>query len=273
MIRSYKPTSELLKKYIYHFNTFRKEADLRINYLAFPQLGSTLFFLNEAALAKTTTQLTITPCASANPVVVVLGKYTTPITLSYQGYVDEISIDFTPLGINYFFDTPFASLAPYNFQELTSDPWTSLAHSLFAPDQMAERLNKLEEFLEAQFRQRELQALQQAVDLLMNTEEETGVIQAADGAGLSAKSLLRQFKKYAGCSPVVFKRIVRFRNSIRIKQLNDPVANLTQTGHDSLFYDSSHFGREYRLLTGRCPKLFFKSISFVGDKHYPYLFS
>ena len=273
MVQSFKPSSPLLKKYIYHFNTFSKEADLRINYLAFPQLGSTLFFLNQAEVQQSNSQLSIKPSAGTSPAIVLLGKYTSPITLAYGGYVDEISLDFTPLGINYFFDAPFAQLAPRQSQALLVKPWNDFAPELWASDNISTRLHKLEAFLEAQFRERQLHSLQHAVDLLMDTTQDISIKQAADLAGLTAKTLLRKFKKYAGCSPLMFKRIARFRNSVQLKQRNENSGNLTQTGLNSQFYDSSHFGREYRLLTGRCPKLFFKRISFVGDNHYPYLFS
>ena len=273
MVVSYKPKSELLRKYIYQFNTFQKDAHLRIHYLAFPQLGSTLFFLNKAAVSRSTAQLTIQPDEATGPAIEVLGKYTTPITLSYGGYVDELSIDFTPLGINYFFDTPFAHLAPHHAQPLTEKSWCDFALELYTSDNMPERLENLELFLQRQFRNRQLHTLQQAVDLLMNTAVDISVKEAGAMAGLTEKTLLRNFSKYAGCSPLMFRRIVRFRNSIKVKQLNKYVSNLTQLGHESQFYDASHFGREYRLLTGRCPKAFFRSISFVGDNHYPYLFS
>lgn len=273
MVLSFTPASALLRKYIYSFNTFRPGADLNVNYLAFPQTGSTLFFLNKARTMSSDQQLHILPDENAQPSVQLLGKYTVPILLSYGGYVDELSIDFTPLGINYFFERAYGQLAPQYFQELKQEQWIGIAQALYALPDVDSRQSRLEAFLEGEYRDRQLNSLQQAVAAFMDPEAEVSAQQAGSLAGLTQKTLLRNFKKYAGCTPQKFMRIVRFRQSLSRRYTGQGSSNLTQLGLASQFYDSSHFGREYRLLTGRCPKEFFRNISFIGDNRYPYLFS
>jgi len=98
------------------------------------------------------------------------------------------------------------------------------------------------------------------------------VAEVAKIIGVTERTLRRSYKKYIGCSPHMFKRIVRFRNAIDVSLIKQKRQNITQLGHEYLFYDSSHFAREYKLFTGRNPKTFFNEVSFLGNSIYPYIF-
>ena len=108
--------------------------------------------------------------------------------------------------------------------------------------------------------------------IFMDNETDYQVSEVAEITGMNEKTMRRKFNQFVGCSPVLFKRIVRFRNAIDMKRLNEKYDSFTRLCHDNLFYDSSHFGREYRLFTGKNPKSFFSSVSFVGNSEYPYIF-
>ena len=128
-------------------------------------------------------------------------------------------------------------------------------------------------FLINQFRKLSLEKLQHAIDLFIDRTKDYKVSRIADIAGINEKTMRRMFNKYIGCSPVAFKRIARFRNAINIKLMNDKSHNLTQVGHESFFYDSSHFGRECKKIAGENLKTFFKNVSFLGNKGYPCIFT
>lgn len=272
MVISFKPKSEFLSKYIKGFSTFEKGCELKINYATFPHAGPGLALFKNASLEMKRLHMNITPTKGNQYNTVVLGKYTSPVFITYNGYVDEISVNFTPLGINYFFDDHYSKMAPKNFQNLGDRAWIDFAPTLFSTVNVKEQLEILENFLANQFRERHLDRLQRSIDLFMDKKTDYKVSEVAEIAGMNKKTMRRRFNQFVGCSPVIFKRIVRFRNAIDVKRMSDKPHNLTQLSYKGLFYDSSHFGREYKLFTGRNPKSFFGSVSFLGNSEYPYIF-
>ena len=272
MVISFRPKSELLSRYVKDFSTFERGCDLNINYAAFPAVGPALALFRNADLLMEGRNLKITPTKDANHNTVVLGKYTAPVVITYSGFLEEISVNFTALGINYFFDAEYRDLAPENFQHLREHAWLEFVPRIFSITDPEQQIDLFEDFLLQRFRHRRLDRLQRCVDLFSDPESDHSVAEVAEAAGLNEKTMRRQFNRFVGCSPVMFKRIVRFRNAIDARRLDDQYDTLTRLCHDSLFYDSSHFGREYRLFTGRNPKLFFDDVSFLGNSEYPYIF-
>lgn len=272
MVRSFKPKSRFLSKYITGFSVFEKDCDLNINFTTFPHIGPGLALFKNTGIKIEKEHMNIYPDDQVSCNSVVLGKYTSPVVITYNGYVDEISVNFTPLGINYFFHDDYRTLAPENFQPLAEQAWIDFAPALFSVEDTEERLKIFEDFLSAQFRNRNLDLLQQAVDLLMDRETDYRVSEVSDTTGINEKTLRRHFNRYIGCSPVLFKRIVRFRQAIEKKRTDDTMASLTRLSQEGLFYDSSHFAMEYKKFTGKNPRSFFKEVSFLGNSRYPYIF-
>jgi AraC-like DNA-binding protein len=272
MVKSFKPKSDFLSKYIKGFSTFEKGNKLTINFATFPHVGPALALFKNARLEIKKRHLNVIPTKKANYNTVVLGKYTSPVFITYNGYVDEISVNFTPLGINYFFNDHYSKIAPENFQNLRERAWIEFVPKLFSTGDGERQLEFLEDFLTGQFREKHLNGLQRCVDLFMDREIDYRVADVIDKTGMNEKTMRRQFARFLGCSPVLFKRIVRFRNAIDVKRMNKKYHSFTRLCHDSHFYDSSHFGREYRLFTERNPKSFFSGVSFVDNSEYPYFF-
>lgn len=272
MVISVKPKSRFLSKYVKGFSTFERGCRLHINFATFPHVGPGLAFFKNTILEIKKQHLNIIPTKKNHYNTVVLGKYTSPVFITYNGYVNEISVNFTPLGINYFFNEHYSKIAPENFQNLQDQTWIDFGPQLFSTTDLKEQIERFENFLASQFRPLDLGRLQRSIDLIMDEETDYKIGEVSEITGINEKTLRRQFNQLVGCSPVLFKRIVRFRQSIDIKRMNEKLKNLTQLGHEGLFYDSSHFGREFKLLSGRNPKTFFNRVSFLGNSEYPYIF-
>ena len=266
------PTSSLLSRHILEFTIIPEGEELNLEYCVFPQKGVTMALLGNTKNERTADRIIICEGGVAN--IELLGKYLEPVQLRYEGKIQEIGINFSPLGINYFFDQPYADLAPHHFQEFLQKEWITFNKELFECATIDERLSFLETFLESQYRDKTevLGPLEKAVALLSCQEEDYSIKQIADAACMTEKTLVRQMKRYAGCTPKQLKRIFRFRHSLDVKKLNESVEKYTHVALESMFYDASHFGREYRLLTGNSPKDFFNKVSFQKDSKYPYLF-
>lgn len=272
MVNTFTPKSVFLAKYIKNFSVFEKDCNLFINFATFPHIGPGLAFLRNGKLKITENHMEINPTKEDYFNTIVLGKYTSPVFITYNGYVDEISVNFTPLGINYFFNNNYSKIAPENFQQISDPVWIDFVPKLFSTPDLKERINLLENFLLSQFRELNLEKFQQSIDLFMDKSEDYKVSEISEITGINEKTLRRNFNKFIGCSPVIFKRIVRFRNTINFKECKKKVKNFTRISYENLFYDSSHFIREYRLFTGKNPKSFFENVSFLGNSEYPYIF-
>ncbi|MFT3903843.1 MAG: helix-turn-helix domain-containing protein [Niabella sp.] len=74
---------------------------------------------------------------------------------------------------------------------------------------------------------------------------------------ISRQALHRIFKKHFGKSPIQYRRIQRFRNSLLQSE-----KKLVQKGLSVDFYDQSHFIKEVEKFTNNSPKKFFKEMVF-----------
>jgi len=265
-----------LAPYVYEYTALEQHLDSAFSYYVFPQKGSSLAFFKDVSIQRFEKKIHFDRQTFPQDFSIeLLGKYRDPIQLSYPGWIAELAINFKPLGINYFFEQNYQQLAPNTFQALELPEWQKIAMSLFKEHEVKAQVAILERFLLRRIRSNrieELASLEQATTLLESTDRDWSIADIASHVGLNEKTLVRRFKKFAGCSPLQLKRILRFRRSIDLKQVGATVQNLTQTALESEFYDSSHFGREYRLLTGHSPKNFFKEVSFQKESRYPYRF-
>ena len=80
---------------------------------------------------------------------------------------------------------------------------------------------------------------------------------------LSQRQFERQFKQYAGLSPKLFSRIVRFQSATAF--YNRPVASLGSLALECGYYDQSHFISDFREFSGMHPKQYFSGRSGATD--------
>lgn len=271
MVLFFKPKSTFLTNYIQGFSVFDKDYDLNISYIAFPHIGPPLALFRNATFKFEENHLYINPKKENHFNTLVLGKYTKPVFITYNRFVDEISINFTPLGMNYFFNNNYSEIAPKNFQKIQDCSWNNFVPELFSTKNLDEQLNLLENFLLSQFKEKYLEKLQESVNLFMDKTNDYKVSDVAEIIGITERTLRRNYNKFIGCSPVMFKRIVRFRNAINVKLKKKKIQNITRIGYKYHFYDSSHFVKEYKLFSGKNPKSFFDNISFFENSGYPYI--
>jgi AraC-like DNA-binding protein len=170
-----------------------------------------------------------------------------------------------PLGLNRFFKENYNSFAPEFSQELTNEEWIQFGSSLFSCD---DDIKKIESFLLSHlFDNQELSKIEQSLTFLENSNEQIPIIDIARKVGLNLKTYQRHFQNHMGCSPVEYRRICRFRNSLNSKLNNTQLKNLTEITYEEGYYDQSYLIKEFRKITNHNPKDFFKSVTKVdGDR-------
>ncbi len=129
-------------------------------------------------------------------------------------------------------------------------------------------IQELETFLLSQLvENEELSNIEKSLPYFHHRDLNYAVSEIADLTGYNLKSFQRHFTKHMGCSPVDYKRIVRFSNSIASRLKGNDFKSLTDITYENNYSDQSYFIKEFKRLTSHNPKKFFKEASLVdGDK-------
>lgn len=259
------PSSPILKKYIECFYIYNGESTSTFRYLAFPHYNTGLSFFKGASIHRKYPRVEILENKKREVKIEILGKYNCPLLIEYAGKLQEFSIIFKPLGLNHFFRENYLAIAPQFSQELINDIWREFGESLKFEE---EDLPVLESFLLSQFVENPaLIHLEKSLSILNNVNDEISITEIAFKLGYNLKTFQRHFKKHIGSSPVEYRRIYRFRNSIASKLEENQLKTLTDITYEGGYYDQSYFIKEFRKLTNHNPKDFFKVTNKVdGDK-------
>ena len=265
------PKSELLRKHILGFNMFEKRDDFNLRFFAFPQFGSTIEIFKNTKINRASSGIKLTPINNSGNEkdtysIEILGKYSEPLFYFFEGYVDGFAINFNSVGINYFFDKSYKKIAPKNFQEFSNKKWQKFAEQLFEIKDFKGRVEFAEFFFESIFNNIDISDIEKAIEAILN-DETIHIEELANLCCTSTRNLLRKFNQYVGCSPTVYKRIVRFRKAIDFDIWKEQNLNCTAICYKNNFYDIAHFRKEFLKLTHQNPVDFFKTISVSGTNH------
>jgi len=80
---------------------------------------------------------------------------------------------------------------------------------------------------------------------------------------LSERQFERQFKQYAGLSPKLFSRIIRFQKATSFYKRD--VTSLGSIALECGYYDQSHFINDFKIFSGMHPKQYFSGRSGATD--------
>ncbi len=251
------------------FYVFCLNANENISYIAFPHTNTAISFFKNTSINREGDNIHIHPIVQEVDTycVEILGKYTRPVFVHYNGGFNEIALIFKPLGVNHFFREEFHTLAPEIVQNLNDGAWVQFASTLYNCHDFESQVLVLESFLLSLLWQPELDAMYQAIEMLADTNIDYSIEEVASSINMSVKTFQRHFLKHLACTPIDYRRIARFRHSLGSGLLAPEIKKLTSIAYDSNYYDQSYFVREYRKLTNHSPKAFFESISVLDDNH------
>ncbi|MDN3678242.1 helix-turn-helix domain-containing protein [Flavobacterium paronense] len=265
MLKTIIPTSLILKKHIECFYFYSGESSSKLRYLAFPHYNTGLSFFKGAFIQRQKYQVEIVESTNSRVSIEILGKYTCPVLVDYTGQLQEIAIIFKPLGISRFFRENYQTIASDFSQELKSSTWSSFGDNIFSEDL---DISKLETFLISQYVDTdELSKLDMSLNLVNNPTKETAISEIALKLGYNTKTFQRHFNKHMGCSPIEYRRICRFRNSIDAKLGEKEIKTLTEITYESGYFDQSYFIKEFKKLTHHNPKEFFKVANTIDGEY------
>lgn len=252
----YRPVNQVLKRYIegYYFISPDKNPE-RLHYWTFPNNFFIVSVSKDVEIDAGNNKIIVKPSKQKNIVANYVSRYISPIEVTLENGIKEITIYFKPLAINYFLDNAHEFLQKEN--SLDFNPFTdfipAMGGILVEEDRNLQQ-QSLENYLISKLNVREPGLMEK---IIADIESDLKIEEIAQNNNFSRQYLNRLFTRFIGKSPSEFRRIHRFRKTIT-KQKN--INNLTELSYESLFYDQSHLIKDFKQLTNVNPNTFFKKV-------------
>lgn len=270
-IETFYPRDPLLKEqigYYYFLRTYTP--DFKTAYYSFPNTLQAFNIHKNASYEIGPNNTHVFGVPEKKYMMIAQGKYESPLQVLLEGKLDKVTINFKPLGISHFIRRPLALVTPAHsqpFHEWDQDADTpAFLHAFFNTNDNDTRVDLLEAYLLQRYQPlSNEEILNKAVNSLMDFSTETPVPELAASLSTSVRSFNRLFYNNMGITPVSFRKIARFRHSLRNRLFNEQFKNLTDIGYESNFYDQAYFVKMYKKITGSNPGKFFKSVEKLAD--------
>lgn len=127
---------------------------------------------------------------------------------------------------------------------------------IFARDNL-QRVEIISTFLERKLTasRLDLPPVHRAINSIIEARGNVRVSTLAREHQLSTRQFERKFKEFAGLSPKLYARVIRFQAATQFKL--EGVRDLTEIAYACGYYDQSHFINDFRQFSGYTPKEYF----------------
>ena len=164
-----------------------------------------------------------------------------------------------PYAIPALFDIPAAEVSNQipDLLAVFGKEGEALEERMMLADTNAARIEIIVSFLEKRVRKAQLKQhpVFSAIADIIHSNGLATIEKVADQYFISQRQFERKFKEYAGLTPKLFSRIVRFQAACRL--FGAQQRSLTGIGYECGYYDQSHFIHDFREFSGYHPKLYF----------------
>ncbi len=248
-----KPVDPVLQKYLegYYFMA-KDESGKTLRYLTFPDNYFIVSACRNASVIQKKAGLEIHESASDNLMIDFVSQCSVPTEIFYRHTIDEVTVYFKPLGMYQFFEAD--STAALRDKIQNSDFRDRMVQILNESDRN-KQIQLLEEYWLSKFRPRNMM-LASAIAADLDSALNIGEIAAKNK--ITRQYVNKISRKYLGKPASEYRKIQRFRKSL-IPSKN--VRNLTELSYDNLFYDQSHFIKDFKELTRISPRKFFENVN------------
>lgn len=121
----------------------------------------------------------------------------------------------------------------------------------------SERIKLISAFLRKQL-QKQIESelrVYHAIHSIIQSKGQVDIDRVADYCCWSRRQFERRFKYYAGFSPKLYSRIIRFQAAM--DAYGHQEKSLAQIALDCGYYDQSHFSHDFKQFSGYCPGTYF----------------
>ncbi|WP_343307439.1 helix-turn-helix domain-containing protein [Chitinophaga niabensis] len=272
-IETFYPRHAILREHIEYYYFLRTYArDFKTAYYSFPNTLQSFNIHKNASCEIGNNSTHVYGVPEKKYLMIAQGKYESPLQVLLEGKLDKVTINFKPLGLNHFIRRPLAAVTPEHSQSFHE--WDQYAETpaflqaFFHANDNETRVDLLEDYLLRYYQPLDNEALLlKAIHSLMDFSTELPVQEIAESLSVSVRSFNRLFYNNMSITPVSFRKIARFRHSLKNRLFNEQFKNLTDIGYESNFYDQAYFVKMYKKITGSNPGKFFKSVEKLADDH------
>ncbi len=269
LVKNIKPSIKELKDYIsYYIFSSNKYPELKLHYTFYPHVNNTLAIYKDSIIQTEGCKSIITKSNVSTVDKVYYGRtYESPIEISISGSFEKTTIVFHPLGINYFLKSSLSSLSSdifFEFRHWTGEI-TGVVDQLFQEPDFVKKGLILDQFFIGKLIGFSKPNLEYALRIMFNSND-NNISQIANLLNINRKTLHRLFKQHLATNPKIYHKVIRFRRAIHQHLTTNEATNLTTLAHKTGYYDQSSLIRDFRMLTGNNPKLFFDHIKQIGTE-------
>lgn len=251
----YKPKNKKLQKYIegYYFISEDKNSKA-IQYFTFPNNFCILSVSQNIKFRIEERRFFISSAEKKNIISNFVCRYSEPIEITYENAVNEITIYFKPLGINHF------SINSEIFKKNKIEDFNPFPNfkvemqNIFILKNRDNQIDQLENYWLSKFLEKDLCLIEK---ILSDIEADFKIEEIAQKHNFTRQYINKLFSNSVGKTPSEYRKIHRFRNSL-LKHKKSK--NLTELSHGNLFYDQSHFIKDFKSFTNTSPRTFFKNV-------------
>ncbi|RZJ89707.1 MAG: AraC family transcriptional regulator [Chryseobacterium sp.] len=190
------------------------------------------------------------------------GFHDQPFKVDVNNTLDQICILFHPVGLRAFTRVPYVELLgqPDAFECIFGNQ-TFILEEIFECSDRQGRADLIEAFLLKRLLVAGIDPRTQlSLGFIYKTKGNISVRELSVALKLNESTLYRFFRENLGQGPKDFIQTVRFRNVLKLF-LEQENINLTELAHKTMFYDQSHFIKDFKIRSGSLPNEFRHSIS------------
>ncbi|WP_395053217.1 helix-turn-helix domain-containing protein [Flavobacterium sp.] len=262
-IKFFKPKSKLLQNYIegYYFLT-KKVDEPSVKYLTFPNNYSIISVFEKIKVEYSENNALLFEDENSPFSSNLICHYKKPIQLQYNGFINEITFYFKPLGLNAFLEKPLSNYTSNFFSNfIPFDDYENEMRKILNENDLESRQDLIENYWLTKVLDFKHPFLKDVILDLSNLEKEHSIDELAKKYNTSRQNLSKHFEIHLCKTPSEFKKVHRFREALKVQINKTSKNNYTSLSYDMLFYDQSHLIKDFKSLTGLTPKTFFKNIT------------
>jgi len=266
MINVLEPQNEQLKQFVDSIYIFKRSVS-KLEFTAYPSANISVALLRNAIVSVREGLIYIENSDTPNHFSIACNQFSGSVHLQYLQLVDEIAINFKPLGF-----PSYTRSKPENSEIFSVREWNKFLPDLFRivfeTEAREQQLYYIEQFLLEQYLPLPDEAiLLKALKLLTDTTTNYKMQEIADLVGMHYKHLYRQFTENVGCNPTHYRKLEKFRSSVVSKLKKGNKSRLVDICYAHDYTDQPYFIKQFKELTGERPARFFKEVtSFGNDK-------
>jgi len=264
MIDVLDPQDVLLRQFVDSIYIFRKGIS-RLAFTAYPSVNTPVGLFRNTAISIEKERILIENSEDPNHFAMACNLFYGSTKLEYLQLVDEIAVNFKPLGF-----VSFTGLKPANGTQLCFKKWNTflpdLFNDVFAMNDLQQQRSCIEKTLIEQYVPLQNETiLLKTIELLNDTTKDYKIQEIANLVGIHYKQLYRSFTENIGCSPAHYRKLVKFRTAVVSKINKGKSTRLTDICYENDYTDQSYFIKQFKDLTGEKPTRFFKEITAFGS--------